>query len=414
MSTPAQHNLSHYDLYSDDFKANPYETYADMREQAPICLNRGMNENEAIWFVTRYSDAEIVLRDARRFVKNYRNTLTPEQRAALPPMPRLARLLDHHLLNMDGADHLRLRNLINKAFTARMVNQMQDRVQKLADELIDRVQARGHMDLIDEYAFPLPIIVIAEMLGIPAEDREHFRAWSNAFVTPSRTEAEWAQAEQLLIAFTDYLGEIFAARRREPKQDLITALLQAEEAGDKLNEEELYSMVVLLIVAGHETTVNLIGNGSLALLRNPEQLRRLRDNPALTPQAVEELLRYDGPVERATMRFAAEDLTLGDAQIRRGEPIIVVLDSANRDSAQFAAADTLDIAREDNRHLAFGYGVHYCVGAPLARMEGRIALDTLLRRLPNLRLAAPVESLHWRFNPILRGMQHLPVAWEVS
>lgn len=402
------------DLYGPTFKRDPYPTYAAMRAIAPVYQNVGLNNENLIWFVTGYAEAEAVLRDHKRFVKDYRNTLMPEQLAQLPPMPRLAQLLDNHMLNRDGRDHMRQRTLVNKAFTTRMVNSMSDRVQRIADELLDLIQQRGEMDLIDEYAFPLPIVVIAEMLGIPAADRDRFRAWSDAFVTPARNEEEWRQAERLLTEFTDYLGDVFAARRQQPRNDLITALIQAEEAGDKLSEEELYSMVVLLIVAGHETTVNLIGNGTLALLRHPDHLAFLKANPDHMAAAIEELLRYDGPVERATMRFAAEDVEVGGQLIRRSEPVAVVLGSANRDPAAFPQPDTLDLTREENRHLAFGYGVHYCVGAPLARLEGRIALNTLLRRLPNLRLAAPVEDLHWRFNPILRGMQHLPLAWEVA
>lgn len=404
--------LTHYDLYSDTFKGNPYPTYATMRAETPVCYHRGLNENERIWFITRYAEAETVLRDHKRFVKSWQNTRTPEELAQLQPPSRLMQLLDGHMLNKDGADHQRLRNLVNKAFTTRMVTNMQPRVQAIADELLDRVAAQGQMDLIDEYAFPLPIVVIAELLGAPADDRSRFRAWSDAFVVPARNEAEWDQHRKLLEEFVTYLAAIFAERRRQPQNDLITALIQAEEAGDRLSEEELYAMVVLLIVAGHETTVNLIGNGTLALLRNPDQLTYLQQHPEAMGAAVEELLRFDGPVERATIRFAVEDTELGGQQLRRGDAVTVVLGSANRDRAQFAHAEKLDLQRPDNRHLAFGYGVHYCVGAPLARMEGRIALNTLVQRLPNLRLAAPVETLQWRFNPILRGMHHLPVAWD--
>ncbi|MCX6048246.1 MAG: cytochrome P450 [Chloroflexi bacterium] len=400
-----------YDLYSPTFKAHAYQTYAQMREQAPVCQHAGLNGENKLWFITRYADCEAVLRDHKRFVKSYENTLTPEARAQLAPASKIERLLGQHLLNMDGTDHTRLRGLINKAFTAQMVNRMQDRVQALADELLDQVEAQGAMDLLNEYAFPLPIIVIAQMLGVPAADREHFRRWSNAFVEPAHNADEWAQQVSLLTGFIDYLGRIFAERRQNPQDDLITALLQAEEAGDKLNEDELYSMVVLLIVAGHETTVNLIGNGTLALLRNPEQLARLKSQPDLMPAAIEEFLRYDGPVERATIRFAKEDVEIGGQLIRRGEPVSVVLASADRDSLSFTQPEQLDTARDNNRHLAFGFGVHYCIGAPLARMEGRIALNTLLRRLPNLRLAVPVEALTWRENPILRGLQGIPVAW---
>lgn len=407
MTTP-----SRYDLYGPAFKANPYPTYATMREQEPVCYHLGLDGEHEIWFITRYADAEAVLRDHKRFVKNYRTTLTPEQRQQLPPDPQLIRMLDQHMLNADGADHTRLRSLINKAFTAQMINRMQSRVQAIADSLIDRVQDQGAMNLIDDYAFPLPIVVIAELLGVPASDQDRFRIWSDAFLTPSFTPEGWAKTEQLMLAFTSYLGQVFAARRAQPKDDLISALIQAEEAGEKLSEEELYAMVILLIVAGHETTVNLIGNATLALLQNPDQLAKLKNNPALMPAAIEEFLRYDGPVERATMRFAAEDVELGGQLIRRGQPVNVVLASAGRDPAQFANPDQLDLARENNRHLGFGFGVHYCVGAPLARMEGRIALDTLLRRLPNLRLAVPVDTLEWRVAPIIRGALRLPVAWD--
>ncbi|MFN8492787.1 MAG: hypothetical protein U0350_34610 [Caldilineaceae bacterium] len=221
---------THYDLYSPTFKANPYPTYAAMREQTPVCHNPGLDGKSLLWFITRYEDGEAVLRDHKRFVKNYRATLTPAELAKLPSESQLERLLNQHLLNMDGADHVRLRSLVNKAFTAQMINRLQSRVQTIADELLDKVQERGQMDLIDDYAFPLPIVVIAEMLGVPAADRDRFRVWSNAFVSPSFTPEAWGRTEQLMIEFTTYLGQIFAERRRNPKDDLITALIQTEEA----------------------------------------------------------------------------------------------------------------------------------------------------------------------------------------
>lgn len=400
-----------YNLYGEVFKAEPFATYAQMRAEDPVCLEHGLEG--MIWFVTRRNEVETVLRDHRRFVKDWRNTRTPEELAQIPPEPPLSRLLNRHMLNIDGADHTRLRGLVNKAFTARMVHNLRGRVQGIADGLLDKVQARGQMDLIDEYAFPLPIVVISDLLGIPSEDRDSFRLWSNTFIAPTFSEEEWRRAEKLMIEFTDYLRRIFEQRRAEPRNDLITGLIQAEEAGDTLSEDELFAMVILLIVAGHETTVNLIGNGTLALLRHPEQLAKLKENPSLIESAVEELLRYDGPVDRATMRFAAEDVELGGQLIRRGEAVSVALTSANRDGAHFAHPDALDITREDNRHLAFGFGIHYCVGAPLARMEGQIAINTLVQRLPNLRLTVPVAALRWGTVPIIRGMQHMPVAWGV-
>jgi cytochrome P450 len=292
-----------------------------------------------------------------------------------------------------------------------MINDQRQAVQTIADGLIDKVEGRGEMDLIDDYAFPLPIVVIAQILGIPPEDRDRFRAWSNAFVTPTLTEEAWQQAAALLQQFVEYLRTIFAERRQHPQGDLITALLQAEEAGDKLSERELFAMVILLITAGHETTVNLIGNSMLALLLHPDQMAQLREDPSLMANAVEEFLRYAGPVERATSRFVAEDTELGGKQLHRGDTIIPVLLSANRDEAIFEYAERLDIHRTANKHIGFGFGVHYCVGAPLARMEGAIAINTLLRRLPGLQLAVPLEVLTWTTVPLFYGMQHMPVRW---
>jgi cytochrome P450 len=272
------------------------------------------------------------------------------------------------------------------------------------------VQERGEMDLIDDYAFPLPITVIAELLGVPAEDRNKFREWSNAAVSGDTTQE---YLEKILLphmqAFTDYLRAMFEEKRKNPKDDLISGLVRAEEAGDTLSEDELLGMVFLLLIAGHETTVNLIGNGVLALLQHPDQLQKLRDDPSLIKPAIEELLRYDGPVETSTERFAREDIAIGGTVIPKGEMVMVVLASADHDPERFTAPDALDITRAHNRHLAFGKGIHFCLGAPLARMEGQIAIGTLLRRMPELRLADPPESLTWRPGMVLRGLKGLPV-----
>lgn len=406
-----------FNLFGHEFKADPHPTYAAMRREVPICQRTSSDGATSIWFLTRYADVAAALRDHERFVKSYRNTLTPAERVHLPAEPELIRLLSHHMLNLDPPDHTRLRALVNKAFTARMVEGLAPRIQVIADELLDQVQTRGQMDLIDEYAFPLPIIVIAELLGIPPADRNRFRTWSHAFVTPSanlsRSAKKLAKAEEVMRDFTNYMRATFAARRADPQDDLITSLLHAEEAGDRLREEELFSMVILLIVAGHETVVNLIGNGTLALLQHPDQLALVRDDPARMSTAIEEMLRYDAPVERATMRFAACDVEIDGQTIRRGDVVSLVLASANRDPAQFANPDVFDCTREANRHLGFGRGIHYCLGAPLGRLEGRIAIETLLRRLPNLRLVVPVHTLRWRTIPVIRGMQHMPVAWDV-
>jgi cytochrome P450 PksS len=400
-----------YDLFSPEFEANPYPTYAAMQRNAPIYWQAWDNGGGA-WIVTRYEDVATILRDHRRFVKNYRNTLTPEQRAQMPPALEIIQIIDNHLLNHDPPDHTRLRNLVSQAFTPRMVNQLQTRVQRVADDLLDKVRSRSEMDLIEDYAFPLPIIVIAELLGLPVEDRNQLRAWSKAFIAPVRNEAEFEIFKARMADFTNYLRELFAKRRQNPQNDLITALVHAEEAGDKLSEPELFSMVVLLIVAGHETTVNLIGTGMLSLLKHPDQWERLKQEPVLIEGAIEELLRYDGPVETSTPRWAAEDVEIGGQLIRQGQQIEVIISAANRDPAQFPQADQLDITRTDNRHLGFGLGIHYCLGAPLARMEGKIALATLLRRLPNIRLKVPAETLEWQRLPPVRGLKSLPVVWN--
>jgi len=276
-----------YDLFSPNFKANPYPTYAALRDHAPRHCRAAVDGKAALWFITRYDDVAALLRDHKRFVKNVTNTLSPAQQAHLPPTPPLLRLLGNHMLNLDPPDHTRLRALVNKAFTAQIVTQLHTRIQQVADELLDRVHRQGAMDLIEDFAFPLPMIVIAELLGIPPKDRLRFRHWSTAFVTPStnleRNANKMVKAGQVMEDFTRYMRQVFAARRREPRNDLISHLLQAEENGDTLSEDELFSMMILLIVAGHETTVNLIGNGLLALLQHPDQRALLQAQPARLP-----------------------------------------------------------------------------------------------------------------------------------
>jgi cytochrome P450 len=409
-------------LFGQKFRADPYPTYAQMRAKMPVCGRTNPHDGTTTWFVTRYDDVVSVLRDHKRFVKNYRNSLTSAEQEALAPDPPMLRLVSNHMLNMDPPDHTRLRALVNKAFTTSMVEQLETRMQQIADELIDKVIERGQMDLIHDYAFPLPVIVIAEMLGVPTRDRGRFRNWSHAIVTPTpnaeRTAQKLAKTRQLMEDFIAYLRKISAQRRQKPGDDLLTSLLLAEDAGDRLSEDELFSMVLLLIVVGHETSVNLIGNGLLSLFKHPDQMALLQQKsgqePNLLPLAVEEMLRYDCPVERAPMRFAAEDVRIGDQLIRRGDSVSLVLGSANRDETIFDRPDTFDIQRSPNKHLAFGLGVHYCLGAPLARLEGRVAVETLLRRLPNIQLAMPVEKLRWGTNPIMRGVHRMPVKWSIQ
>ena len=403
-----------YDLYSHEFRATTHETYARMRAESPVHLQPGLDGETPIWFVTRYDDVVALLTDNERFVLDPTLALTPEELAALRHGgPEPDQRVNENLLSKDGADHRRLRRLVTKAFTPRMVEQLRPRIQEIADGLIDRVADRGSMELVDDFAFPLPITVIAELLGIPVEDQRRFREWSNSFVLPALTPELQEQLARHTDEFVAYLDDLFARRRAEPTEDLVTALVQAEDAGDHLSENELYSMVVLLIVAGHETTVSLITNATLALLSNPDQIAELRADPSLMPEAVEELLRYDSPVERTIARLVAADGELGGRVLRRGDFIIAVVGSANRDDAQFPDADSLDVRREAaGKHVGFGRGPHYCLGAPLARLETEIALETLFRRLPNLRLAIADDDLYWRPIPIFRSLASLPVAWD--
>ncbi len=400
-----------YDLYSERFKADPFPTFAAMRENDPVLHQLGLDGSARGWFLSRYQDVEAALRDDRRFVRD--PTL-----AGLEPMDGgLAALLNDHMLNHDGEDHRRLRSLVQQAFTPRRVAALRPRVQALADALVDGVVGRGRMDLIADFAFPLPTTVILEMLGVPQGDRERFRAWSNALIAPALDQDSQAEAVRLLTEFTDYLRTLFAERRANPQDDLLTGLLQAEDAGDRLSESELFSTMVLLIVAGHETTVNLIGNAVLALSRAPEARGELEaaltagDGRAMR-RAVEELLRYDGSVERAIIRWAAEDVELHGHRIHRGDPVILVLSSANRDPHAFEGADRLELERDPNRHLGFGKGAHYCLGAPLARLEADVALGTLLRRLPAVRVA-PGAELRYRPLPGFKALEALPVVWQV-
>ena len=404
-----------YDLYSDDFRAATYATFARMRENDPVFCQAGLDGESPIWWVTRYEDAEAVLLDEERFVRDPRLALTQDELAAFDlGLPEAMAFIDSNMLNRDGGDHRRLRRLVSKAFTPRMIEQLRPRIQEIADGLIERVASAGEMELVSSFAFPLPITVIAELLGVPVADRDRFREWSDAMVRPwsALVTGELERFGALMTDFVAYLHVLFEKRRKEPGEDLVSALVAVEDGGDTLSEEELSSMVALLIVAGHETTVSLIGNATLALLTNHQQRAGLERDPSLLPRAVEELIRYDGPVERTLNRWAAVDVELRGRTIRRGESVIVLLGAADRDPERFAEPDLLDLAAERDRHLGFGRGSHFCLGAPLARLEAEIALGTLLRRLPGLRLAVPEVELRWRPVPLFRSLVALPVAWE--
>jgi cytochrome P450 len=399
-----------YDIYGAEFRADPQRVFRQMREHDPVLRQPGLDGETPIWFVTRYDDVAAVLLDNERFVRDPRLALTEEELAA-QELPPLLQAVDNHMLNRDGDDHRRLRRLVTKAFTPKMVEQLRPRIQEIADELIDAVEARGSMDLSAEYAFPLPITVIAELLGVPNADQDRFKEWSDAIITPPIGPEAMERLLGLMGEFVEYLTDLFAARRADPQDDLVSALLAARDQEDALTEEEVFGTVVLLIVAGHETTVGLIGNAVVNLLSHPDQLELVRADASLIPAAIEEALRYEGPVERALNRWAATDVELGGQTIRKGELVIAILGAADHDSDRFADADRLDVQREDSRHLAFGRGSHFCLGAPLARLEAAIALETLLRRLPGLRLAAERDELEWRPTPGFRRLETLPVVW---
>jgi cytochrome P450 len=400
-------HTSHLNLASRQFKADPYPFYAKLRAEAPV-FRTGLPDRRPAWLITRYDDALALLKD-ERLVKDRHNTLTGERPAKPPWMPAFMRPLAQNMLDLDAPDHTRLRALVHQAFTPRRIEQLRVRIQVLCDQLLDAAEAQGHLELMQAYALPIPLTIIAELLGVPPADRPAFRRWSEHVVAISSV-ASLLRALPGVWRIVRYLRALCARRRADPQDDLLTALVQAEEAGDRLSEDELLGMVFLLLLAGHETTVNLIGNAVLTLIAHPQQLTLLRQNPALIKPAVEELARYASPVIMATERYAREDLTIAGVAIPRGELVLAVIASANRDERQFADPDRLDLTREPNRHLAFGQGVHYCLGAPLARMEVQIALTTLLRRLPEMRLSQPHAALRWRPGLFVRGLEQLPMA----
>lgn len=395
-------------IVSPEFKATPFPFLAALRASEPVYRTTLPDKTKPpVWLLTRYEDVNALLKD-ECFPKNRRNALTPEQLRRLPWVPPMFRPLERNMLDLDQPDHTRLRALVHKAFTPRLVERMRERVQTLANELLEVVARKGEMDLINDYALPMTMTIITEILGVPTEDRDKFHKWSKAVVSLSSPNVTVRVIPPVWM-FIRYLRRFFKVRRRDPKDDLASALIQAEEAGDKLSEDELLAMVFLLLIAGHETTVNLIGSGALALLEHPDQMEKLRRDPSLVKPAVEELLRYTSPVFMSTERFAREDVTIHDVTIPRGEMTFGVIGSANRDEQVFENPDRLDITREPNKHLSFGQGIHFCLGAPLARMEAQIAINTLLRRIPGLRLKVSPDSLKWRPSMILRGLDTLPV-----
>jgi cytochrome P450 len=397
-----------FDVRDPAFLANPYPVFDSLRTATPTFRALGR------WFITRYDDTAQLLRD-RRFGKDYADPDALMRRFGPTALQEPAVIeLTHMMLMRDPPDHTRLRGLVVKAFTARRIEAMRARVHDLTDRLLDKVIPLGRMDMIRDLAFPLPVLVICELLGIPEEDQARFVTGSSsgaALLNPTPpTRAELDDANRGSEDSGAYFEALFEQRRRDPRDDLITQLVQVEEAGDRLTTAELRANVNLLFAAGHETTVNLIGNGFLSLLRHPQQWRKLCDDPSLIPNAIEEILRFESPVQ-AVARTVAEPIELSGVALERPAIVVSLIGAANRDPAVFENPNQFDITRKDIRPLSFGGGIHFCLGAQLARIEAAVVFETVLRRLPDLRLEKP-DQPKWRSSFTLRGLTELPVAWE--
>ena len=399
-----------------DYFQDPLAYFSRMREEGPVrpvVLPHG----DRAWMVTRYPEVRAALADARLH-KEWAGKLTSPDWVP----DEVTGYLSVHMLNTDPPNHTRLRKLVTKAFTARRVAGLRPRVEAITASLLDAIEARAAVlkdaggedaiDLIEAFAFPLPVTVICELLGVPARDRAQFRQWSNAIVA---SEGEPGSFRAAGAAMYHYFTRLVAAKRTEltegtgPADDMVSALIEAHDSGDSLDERELIAMLFLLLVAGHETTTNLIASGALALLSNPAELARLRSDPSLLPGAVEELLRYTNPLNHATERFTLEPVEIGGVTIPAREWVLCATSSANRDPHRFGDPDRLDVGRDAGGHVAFGHGIHYCLGAPLARLEGEVAFGALFGRFPDLSLAADPATLRWRPSSLIHGLEALPV-----
>jgi cytochrome P450 len=393
-----------YDL--DD----PFPVFARLRDLGPVHAVTLADGHDA-WLVVSYEEARAALNEAR---------LSKDMHAALAtgsgvvaeglPGPAFAR----HMLTVDPPDHTRLRRLVSAAFSMRRVEALRPRVQAITDDLLDDIARQGpdsRIDLVTTFAFPLPFTVICELLGVPHRDRAPLGEGFTKLLVPTSTPAEYSAAKEASDAVVAMLGALVEAKQVDPDDDLVSGLVNARNGEESLDSQELLSTIFQLIVAGHDTTASLIGNSVVVLLRNPDQLTQLRADPTRIPKAVEEFLRYDAPVPHSTFRYTAAPLTLGGVAIPAGEQVIICLAAANRDADRYAHPEELDLERDEARHLAFGHGIHHCLGAPLARLEGHIALESLLRRFPEISLAVPAADLHWGHGDglVLRGLSELPV-----
>lgn len=397
-------------LQTAEFEQNPYPIYHELRERDPVYWS----DLWGCWVLTRYDDVVSTMQDFKRFSSKGRFTRVIEGELPEPVLEKIAPLIRHYstgLINVDPPDHTRLRTLVHKAFSPRVLERLRSHIQEITDELLDEVQSRGEMEVIREFAYPLPVIVIAELMGVPQEDRDRLKGWSGRIIefmaTPRPSAEVMLRSQEALLELREYFRGIYDQRRKEPREDLIGNLVEVEEAGNKLTEEELLSTCVTILIGGHETTTNLISSGLYALLQHPDALLRLKRNPSLIETAVEEFLRYEGPFQR-NRRVVMEDLDLRGKRIQKGQLVLQFVGAANRDPEEFPDPDRLDIERQPNRHVAFGYGVHYCLGAALSRIEAPIAINTILNRMPDLKLA--MDAVTWN-NAVFRGLEALPVAF---
>ncbi len=390
-----------------EFQADPYPTYHHLRCFEPI-----HRTFMGVWLLTRYADAKAVLRDSRFCIYPTPKKIKEKSHyLELGDFNGLVQATGKWLIYLNPPDHTRLRGLVSKAFSSASVKCWRPQIQGVADELIGKVWDKGSMDIMSDFACPLPVKVIAAILGLPIEDCSNLHRWTDELslvLDPLRSLKDYERMNKVALEFTDYFKSLIAQRQKRPQEDLLSTLIAAKEQDNKLSEEEIVSLCMLLFVAGEETTINLIGNGMLALLRHPDQMQKLKQEPTLIQGAVEELLRYDSPIQLNT-RVAIENVDIGGKTIRAGEKVYIALGGANRDPEQFPEPERLDITRQQNGHLSFADGIHYCIGAALARLEAEIAINTLVQKLPNLRLAT--DRLEWRKNIILRSLKALPVTF---
>jgi len=387
-----------------DYRVNPYAHYAKIRTQTPVYPTT-LPDGTPVLLVTRYADVVPALKDAR-LVKNINNA------RATHWWSRFMQSLfsGTNMLRADPPDHTRLRKLASEAFKPKYIAQMRDAITTIANQLIDQVAAQGQMDLIRDFALPLPITVITQMLDVPTSDHAKFHEWSNAIIASGTLSSESPVAGRQVLPLVWYMRKLIAQRRKKLGDDLVSQLIVATHEGSKLSDAELISTTILLLIAGHETTVNLIGNGMLALMQHPTQYTWLQQHPDHIPVAIEEMLRYANPVQLVN-RYASVDMEIAGVPITRGTHLQLILAAANHDDHWLPDAEAFDVTRDEAKHMAFSQGIHYCLGAPLARLEGEIAVTTLLARLPQLQLAGSVADLTWRSAIELRGLKALPVRW---